>query len=274
MTVAIFNQIANTFKGTVAGAVNGHCNTNTSTWAGCCGVDPANATYMPNASNPLSYTTSGKIQFAENYPMQSAPDRITVILVLKADKTNALCAAGGAKRRRRAVSIGAGEIALPQSVLTNILSDPATQASVATDINNNLPAGTNITVAVLGVSAAQQPTTAAPTTTTMVQTTAAGGGGNAGTTGGVTVPGTTAAPGAGTPAWVIAVAVVGGLVGLVIIIVIIVLIIKRPSKVGSADLSGEDGSDHHNRDGRHSSHHQHRENHEMNNRDDDREHRA
>ena len=79
-------------------------------------------TTRPNTSTPKAYTEVGKIAIANGYPRDNA-GVTQVMIVVKSDKSNALCSASK-KRKKRGISLGGSEIAIPQAILADIMADP------------------------------------------------------------------------------------------------------------------------------------------------------
>lgn len=77
----------------------------------------------PSTSSPKTYTTAEKIAIGSGYP-RDVLGVTQIMLIVKSDRNNALCQASK-KRKKRAVSLGANEIAIPQAALASIMSSPA-----------------------------------------------------------------------------------------------------------------------------------------------------
>ena len=77
----------------------------------------------PSPSNELVFTASDKIAIGDSYPVIQGGN-LLVMIVVKSDQSNALCsAASGSSRKKRSITLGSLEFAIPQSVLQDILND-------------------------------------------------------------------------------------------------------------------------------------------------------
>lgn len=79
--------------------------------------------FRPNTSSPKQFTNFGQIAIGTGFPRERQ-GLTQVMLVVKSDKANALCSASK-KRRKRGISLGGSETAIPQSILANIMNDPS-----------------------------------------------------------------------------------------------------------------------------------------------------
>jgi hypothetical protein len=80
--------------------------------------------FRPNPSSPRTFSSADKIAIGDGYPREV--NGITeIMIVVKADQTNALCSATSSsrKRKRRAITVSNLEIAIPQTVLQQIMAD-------------------------------------------------------------------------------------------------------------------------------------------------------
>ena len=87
-----------------------------------------------SANRPSSYTQKTFIRHTDivqggGYPIQTGDDTLTLLLVFKYQKTNALCAAAALETRRRrrgasAVILRLSEDALDQDLLQAVLNNP------------------------------------------------------------------------------------------------------------------------------------------------------
>jgi len=212
LTVAEFAGVRSQILTKIAEAVNTFCNNNTN-FATCC----PNYGTRRNLNATLTFTTSSYIGIGGGYPRWNTENNGTdLLLVIKAPKTNALCAdgtqynngTGTTGRRKRAVVILSTEMALGQAVVLSLIQSTTTVNTIVTVLQAAYP---NKTFTIV-VAASPIPTTTTPTTTTTQ---------------------VAPAPAQGVEAWVIAVSVVGALILIILIVVIILLIVKRPSKVAA-----------------------------------------
>jgi len=228
VTAEQFDSAASAFTLTAADAVNDHCTTNSSVAMGCCSTnttlaDPAGLTFLAASSLDVSYLD-----------LDSETVGINLYLLVKFDEQNEVCdneaAVSNSSRRRRAADIN-----FDQSILLDILDDPAILSSVESAVETALTsAGYTVDIATIQAPAVPaQLTTAGPTTLTAPVTTQ-------GATASGTTEAVTAAP--GVASWIIAVAVVSALVVVAIVVVVVVLLIKRPRKVGNTDGDNAEGN--------------------------------
>ena len=80
----------------------------------------------PDPNNPLIHTSSSNILYGGNTPIETN-GTLLIMIVVKYEATNQLCTAASAAagRRRRSVTLGNLELALPQDVLQQIIVNPS-----------------------------------------------------------------------------------------------------------------------------------------------------
>lgn len=122
------------------------------------------------------------------------------MVVVKADKSNTLCSATSS-RRRRSITLSNLEIAIPQSVLQQIMANATIQDEIIVQLAAAIKEHTNAT---LSITAGEIMLVTAPTSTPTESNT--------------------------SQAWVVPVAVVGAILGVILVIVIVLLIVKMNKK--------------------------------------------
>nr|XP_022299294.1 uncharacterized protein LOC111108065 [Crassostrea virginica] len=222
-------RVQGEFRTTVASGINNYCNTDNANLRKCCS---SNSTYVPNTSTPKAYTEVGKIAIANGYPRDNA-GVAQVMIVVKSDKSNALCSASK-KRKKRGISLGGSEIAIPQAILADIMADPTISSSVVSKIVTTVKQESNVT---LTVSAAPSvlvkndsnelsPLSTAPT----VQPTTASN----------TNPVTKKE---GTAGWVAAVAVIFSLIGIIVVLLLVFIFLSKKNMIPGLPGAGKGGKD-------------------------------
>ncbi|KAI0239341.1 Mucin-like protein [Lamellibrachia satsuma] len=212
----MFAQVFSNLQTKLASSLNAHCNHNTTTVSSCCKIATK---YVPSQHTQMDFIHDTDIVQGGGYPIQSGGDTLTLLLVFKYQKTNALCTAAAQETRRKkrgatGVILSLSEDALNQELLQAVLNNPTMKAALKDSLQrailNVFGVSSNITVT--DVEAATQ----APFYTSPPKTTEA-------TTTGDNEP--------AVEAWVIVVAVFGAIVGVIIIIIAVLLLIKRPTLV-------------------------------------------
>lgn len=77
--------------------------------------------YRPSISSIKSFTKAEQIAIGDGYP-RDVNGGTQILVVVKADKSNTLCSATSS-RRRRSITLSNLEIAIPQSVLQQIMAN-------------------------------------------------------------------------------------------------------------------------------------------------------
>lgn len=79
--------------------------------------------FRPSVNNIKTFTAADKIAIADGYP-RDVNGKTQIMIAVKANKNNnALCSATSSRRKRRSITLSNLEIAIPQAVLQEILSD-------------------------------------------------------------------------------------------------------------------------------------------------------
>ena len=79
------------------------------------------ASFVFSVSVSLLFTNGDNVQFVDSYPYEMTDGSIRVIFTIKYDVFNQLCAAGTAKRRKRAVMLTSSELLMTQALLLKII---------------------------------------------------------------------------------------------------------------------------------------------------------
>ncbi|XP_061167956.1 serine-rich adhesin for platelets-like [Saccostrea echinata] len=200
------------FRTTVATGITNFCNKDNANLRQCCS---SQSSYVPSTASPLAYTTADKIAIGDGYP-RDVSGTTQIMLIVKSDRNNALCSASK-RRRKRGVSLGGSEIAIPQAVLASIMSDPTISQAVVSNIIQTVQAETGV---VLNITT--EPIKLVTNTTndlipiifiTPVQVAAS-------------TPGVSVKEGV-TEGWVVALAVIFSLIGILILLFIVFVILVR-----------------------------------------------
>lgn len=184
------------FTSKIATEINKYCNTDNTKLRQCCN---SQSSYVPNISSIKPFTKAEQIAIGDGYP-RDVNGVTQILVVVKADASNALCSATSS-RRRRSITLSNLEIAIPQSVLQQIMADTAIQNAI---IENLVAAIETETKTRLSITAGEIMLVTAPTSTPTESNT--------------------------SQAWVVPVAVVGAILGVILVIVIVLLIVKMNKK--------------------------------------------
>ncbi|XP_056001709.1 uncharacterized protein LOC125655815 [Ostrea edulis] len=232
LPVSVFTiRVRGEFRSTVASSINSFCNTNNANLRQCCN---SASTYVPSTSSPKTYTTAEKIAIGSGYP-RDVLGVTQIMLIVKSDRNNALCQASK-KRKKRAVSLGANEIAIPQAALASIMSSPAITQAVVSNIVNTVrtETGRTLNITAAPIQLVTNDTNSIPSTTPISSSSVQPLGA---TTPGVTVSGE------GPEGWVAALAVIFTLVGVVIILLLLFIFLSRSGMIPGLPGSGKKGKE-------------------------------
>ncbi|XP_065939071.1 uncharacterized protein [Magallana gigas] len=184
------------FTSKIATEINKYCNTDNTNLRQCCN---SQSTYAPSISSIKSFTKAEQIAIGDGYP-RDVNGGTQILVVVKGDKSNALCSATSS-RRRRSITLSNLEIAIPQSVLQQIMANATIQDEIIVQLAAAIKEHTNAT---LSITAGEIMLVTAPTSTPTESNT--------------------------SQAWVVPVAVVGAILGVILVIVIVLLIVKMNKK--------------------------------------------
>lgn len=200
ITVANYLTAHSTVSEKLSSSINNMCHTN---FSQCCGK--VGTRKQPNKT--LSYMEKDGVKIGTGFPLK-VDNVLEVLLLIVANKSSELCndILQPVRKRRSVPSLSSFEIALPQSLLEEVLNSDSVKNAISTELSTRFGVKVSILKSSMPV---QVTTTGSPITTVGVKP----------------------KPEEEEKKWVIPVAVVCAIVGVAIIVLIIVIVLKRPTKV-------------------------------------------